>query len=71
MTRKKKKKEEISCFCFELLDAVLRIRDIWYGSGDSYLWLTDPTPDPAPVPDPAPAIFVIDLQDENNKLIFI
>ncbi len=36
----------------------------WYGSGsaDPCLWLMNP--------DPVPAIFVIDLQDGNKKLIF-
>jgi hypothetical protein len=28
-------------------------------------------PDPDPDADPDPAIFVIDLQDANNKLIFV
>ena len=43
---------------------VFRIHDIWFGSGsaDPCLWLMDP--------DPNPAIFVIDLQDTNKKLIW-
>jgi hypothetical protein len=46
--------------------SVLRIRDILAGSGsaDPCLWLIDPDPDPNP------AIFVIDLQDDNKKLLF-
>ncbi len=40
----------------------------WGGSGsaDPCLWLMDPDLDP----DPGPAIFVIDLQDASEKLIF-
>ncbi len=45
--------------------AVLRIHDIWCGSGsgsaDPCLWLMDPIP----------AIFIIDLHDTNQKLIFL
>jgi hypothetical protein len=31
----------------------------------------DPDPDSDPDSDPGPAIFVIDLQDANKKLIFV
>ncbi len=42
-------------------ESVLRIHDFGPGSADACLWLMDPDPDPA--------IFVIELQDANKKLI--
>jgi hypothetical protein len=43
----------------------------WFGSGsgsaDPCLWLMDPDPDA----DPDSAIFIIDLQEANKKIIFI
>ncbi len=46
-----------------LFQTVLRIHDVWCGSGSGnpYLWLMDPDADPS--------IFIIDLQDANKKLI--
>ncbi len=45
----------------------------WCGSGsrsaDPWLWLIDPNPDSDPNRDPDPAIFIIDIQDANKKLI--
>jgi hypothetical protein len=51
-------------------EPVLRIHDIWCGSGsaDPCLWLMDLDPDPAPAQDPVN--FVIDLQDANKKQFF-
>ncbi len=50
-----------------LFPTVLRIHDIWggsgSGSGDPCLWQMDLDPDPA--------IFVIDLQDASKKIIFL
>jgi hypothetical protein len=50
-------------------EPVLRIRDIWSGSrsADPCLWRMDLDPDPAQ----RPIIFVIDLQDANQKLFFL
>ncbi len=38
-----------------------------FGSGDPCLWRMDPDPDA----DPDPSIFIIDLQDANQKIIFL
>ncbi len=52
-----------------MLEPVMRIHEICYGSGsaDPYLWLMDPDTDA----DPDPAIFVTDLQDINKIAYYL